>query len=82
MWCHVMLHHGSCSQTLRLLTCLHLQRKPSMSRFSISSMTVMSGARTDTTPSSSGRKGWGLSWDKKEAKPRKDWFSVALAESE
>lgn len=63
---------GVVVQPIVSLTCLHFQRKPNISLFSISSMTVISGARRDTTPSSSGRKGWGPSCDRKEAKPRND----------
>lgn len=62
-------------------TSLHRHRKLSRSRFSSSSTTVTSGARRETTPSSSGRKGCGPSWAKKDAKPRKLCLSVASAES-
>lgn len=64
-----------------LRTCLHLQRKLSRSLFSSSSTTVTRGARRETTPRSSGRKGWGPSWAKKDAKLRKLCLSVASAVS-
>lgn len=35
----------------------------------------------ETTPRSSGIKGWGPSWAKKDAKPRKPCLSVSSAES-
>lgn len=63
-------------------TCLHRHRKLSRSLFSSSSTTVTRGTRRETTPRSSGRKGCGPNWDKKEAKLRKLCLSVALAESE
>lgn len=62
-------------------TSLHRHRKLSRSLFSSSSMTVTNGARSDTTPRSSGRKGCGPSWAKKDAKFRKLCLSVALAVS-
>lgn len=62
-------------------TSLHRHRKLSRSLFSSSSMTVTNGARSDTTPRSSGRKGCGPSWAKKDAKLRKLCLSVALAVS-
>ncbi|KAJ7984234.1 hypothetical protein DPEC_G00362550 [Dallia pectoralis] len=37
------------------------------------------GVRSETTPISPGRKGCGPSSDRKEAKPRKDWRSLAFA---
>ena len=49
--------------------------------FSSSSTTVTRGARSDTTPRSSGRKGCGPSCARKDAKPRKLCLSVASAES-
>lgn len=63
------------------VTSLHLHRRLSRSLFSSSSTTVTSGARSETTPRSSGRKGCGPSWARKEAKPKKLCLSVALAES-
>lgn len=62
-------------------TCLHRHKKLSRSLFSSSSTTVTRGARSETTPSSSGRKGCGPSWARKDAKPRKLCLSVASAES-
>lgn len=62
-------------------TSLHRHRKLSRSLFSSSSTTVTSGARSETTPRSSGRKGCGPSWAKKEANFRKLCRSVALAVS-
>lgn len=62
-------------------TSLHRHRKLSRSLFSSSSTTVTSGARSETTPRSSGRKGCGPSWAKKDANFRKLCLSVALAVS-
>jgi hypothetical protein len=41
----------------------------------------MRGVRRESTPIRPGRKGWGPSSDRNEAKPRKDWRSLASAVS-
>lgn len=69
------------SVKIYIYTCLHRHRQLSRSLFSSSSTTVTRGARSDTTPRSSGRKGCGPSCARKDAKPRKLCLSVASAES-
>lgn len=81
-----MCVHASLSLVFKLgqmgiSTSLHRHRKLSRSLFSSSSTTVTSGARSETTPRSSGRKGCGPSWAKKDANFRKLCLSVALAVS-
>lgn len=77
----VFLKYGVVIVVLIGFTSLHLHRRLRRSRFSSSSTTVTSGARSETTPRSSGRKGCGPSWARKEAKPKKLCLSVASAES-